>query len=135
MNVELLFDEPYARITYEAAHDMICLELKGVIGGDDYRKTFNTLMDKGLEKNINKLYVNQATMDRSTMEAKAWLVTNWLPRVKKAFGDDVKVALILSKNLFTKIGGEFIVNTVKAISKFDIKTFSSTDDAREWIIK
>ncbi len=130
---EELYATHYARITYEAPQDFLFLELSGVLEGDIYRETFNMLLQYGLEKNAKKLLVNQAPMQKSSMEAKAWLITSWFPQVKKAFHEDMKVAIVLSTNLFNKIGGEFVVSTIRNTSKFDVKTFTNLGEAQTWL--
>jgi hypothetical protein len=132
--MDVLFEKPFTKIAYDADNGIMYMELIGVIKHDDYKEMFNTLMEKGLQKNIKKLLVNQATMEKSGMDSKAWLITNWLPRAKKNFGEDVKIALILSKNLFTKIGGEYVVGAVRLISKFEVRTFTAVEDGRIWLL-
>lgn len=133
--MELLFEKEFAKLFYEEADRLMYLELIGVIGSQEYRETFTTLLQKAIEKNINKLLVNQATMEKSSMESKAWLIASWMPKVKKQFGDDIRVALLLSKNLFTKIGGEYIVGVVRTLGRFDIKAFGNMEEARNWVME
>jgi hypothetical protein len=134
METTTLYEQSFARITHEPDNQLLYLELIGEIGKEEYKDTFNTLADKGLEIGLRKLLVNQATLDKSSMESKAWLITNWFPRMRKLFGDNVKVALILSPNLFTKIGGEYIIGAVRRLSKFDVRTFTDKEAARAWLI-
>ncbi|TAE10994.1 MAG: hypothetical protein EAZ95_14180 [Bacteroidetes bacterium] len=132
--MELLYEQPFGRITYEPENEMIYLELIGEINKEDYKIIFNATADLGVERKIKRLLVNQATMQKSSMESKAWLVTNWIPRVRKAFNDDMRASIILSNNLFTKIGGEYIASAVRKISGFNLRTFTNPDDARAWVL-
>jgi hypothetical protein len=134
-DMEVLFEKNFARISYETDKDLMFLELIGNIKHENYKETFDTLLEFAAQKSIKKLLVNQATLEKSGMDSKAWLITSWLPRVKKTLGEDIKVALILAKNLFTKIGGEYVVGAVRMISKFEVRTFSSLDDGRAWLMK
>ena len=133
--METLYNKAFAEVSFDAAKALLYLELKGVIEGEDYREAFNTGLRFAIEKNAKRLLINQATMQKSTMEAKAWLITSWLPQVKKSISYDIKVAVILSKNLFTKIGGEFAINAARKLSKYDIKAFSSKEDAENWLFQ
>lgn len=133
--MEIIYNKPFAEISYDATQDLLYLQLKGVIEVEDYRETFNKVLEIGVEKNMKYLLANQATLQKSTMEAKAWLIATWLPQVKKRFHQDVRVAIILSQNLFTKIGGEFVAGAARKLSRFDIKTFSTEEDARGWLFK
>jgi hypothetical protein len=132
--MELLYEQPFGRISYDAENDLIYLELIGDINKEDYRTIFNTTADLGAERKIKRLFANQSTMQKSSMESKAWLVTNWVPRVRKIFNDDMKAAILLSNNLFTKIGGEYIAAAVRKISGFNLRTFTNPDEARNWLL-
>lgn len=131
--MDVLFNSDYAIISYNKAEGIMYMELRGVIEGEDYRRAFNTLRDIVLEMKVKKVLINQATMKKSSMESKAWLVANWLPNSSKILDFKIRVSLILSKNLFTKIGGEFVVGAARKIIKFDIKTFSDYDEAKKWL--
>ncbi|MDX2303322.1 MAG: hypothetical protein NW226_11000 [Microscillaceae bacterium] len=133
--MEIVYDKEYAEISYDASQNMLFLQLKGVIEGNQYRDTFHKVLEIGREKDIKYLLVNQATMQKSSMESKAWLIASWLPLVKKTFKEDIRVAIILSKNLFTKIGGEFVVSAVRKLSRFEVKTFSTAEEAQTWLLK
>ena len=132
--MEILFETDFGRISYEAEHELIYLELIGDINKEDYKVVFNTTADLGVARKAKRLLVNQATMQKSSMESKAWLVTNWVPRVRKLFDDDMRAAIILSNSLFTKIGGEYIAAAVRKLSKFNLRTFTNAEDARTWVL-
>ncbi|TAD90235.1 MAG: hypothetical protein EAY75_04600 [Bacteroidetes bacterium] len=132
--MEILYEQPFGRISYEASADLIYLELLGEISKEDYKTVFNATGDLALQHNASRLLVNQATMQKSSMESKAWLVTNWLPRMRKVFQDNMRVSIILSNNLFTKIGGEYIAAAVRKISGFNLRTFIDAEEARTWVM-
>jgi hypothetical protein len=132
--MEVLYEQPFGRICYDVSCDLIYLELLGEISKEDYKTIFNVTGDLGVKHNISRLLVNQATMQKSSMESKAWLVTNWLPRMRKVFQDNMRVSIILSSNLFTKIGGEYIAAAVRKISGFNLRTFTDADEARTWVM-
>ncbi len=131
--MELILENDYIKIFHEQENDMIYVELLGSIPYEDYKKCFMAMLDKGIEKNIKLLLVNQSTMEKSGIDAKAWLVTTWLPKVHKTFGDNVKVAILLSKNFFTKIGGEYIIKMVKSLTRMNINSFTNIDEAKKWL--
>ncbi len=132
--MELLYEKDFGRISYEIENELIYLELIGDISKENYKEIFNTTAELGVERGIKRLLVNQATMQKSSMESKAWLVTNWVPRVRKIFNDDMRASIILSNSLFTKIGGEYIAAAVRKLSKFNLRTFVNADDARAWVL-
>ncbi len=131
--MEILFEASYTRIEYDADKGIIVLRLLGEIQHEDYKSMWDRLLDEVTARNINKLLADQTGLQKSSMESKAWLVSKWFPKAKKILGDDMKVALVSSKSLFTRIGGEYIVNAVKSMSKFDIKLFRSIEAGMEWL--
>ena len=133
--MELIFDKEYATIHYEQENNLMYLELIGNIATEQYKETFNTLTDMGADAKIKYLLVNQATMKNSSMEAKAWLITTWLPRTRKIFNDEVKTAILVSKNIFTKLGAEYVVAAVRKFTNFDMRTFVDQETARKWLFE
>ncbi len=132
--MELLMENDYIRIFHISDDEMIYVELLGSIPHEDYKTCFMAMIDKGVEKNIKRLLVNQSTMEKSGIDSKAWLITTWLPKAHKTFGDNMKVAILLSKNLFTKIGGEYVIKMVRALTKMNINSFTNMDEAKKWVL-
>lgn len=131
--MEILFEASYTRIEYDAEKGIIILRLLGEIQHEDYKHMWDTLLQEVTSRNLNKLLADQTGLEKSSMESKAWLVSKWFPKAKKSLGNDMKVALVSSKSLFTRIGGEYIVNAVKSMSKFDIRLFRNAEAAMEWL--
>lgn len=132
--MELLLENQYIKIFHLPDDEMIYVELLGSIPHEDYKVCFMAMIDKGVEKGIKRLLVNQATMEKSGIDSKAWLITTWLPKAYKTFGDNIKVAIFLSKNLFTKIGGEYVIKMVRALTKMNINSFTDMDEAKKWLL-
>ncbi len=133
--MEILFETNYTRIEHHPESEVIILRLIGNISHEDYKNMWETLLEKVLELKVNKLLADQTDLEKSGMESKAWLVAKWFPKAKKSLSDDMKVALVTSKSLFTRIGGEYIVNAVRSMSKFDIRLFRSVEAGMEWLGK
>ncbi len=133
--MEILFETDYTRIEYDSENEIVILCLIGNIAHEDYKTMWNTTFEKVQEKQAIKLIADQTLLEKSSMESKAWLVAKWFPKTKKELRDDMKVAMVTSKSLFTRIGGEYIVNAVRSMSKFDIKIFKNIEAAYEWINK
>ncbi len=131
--MEILFETDYTRIEYDSEHQIVILRLIGTISHEDYKTMWNTTFEKVQERQVIKLIADQTQLEKSSMESKAWLVAKWFPKTKKELSDDMKVALITSRSLFTRIGGEYIVNAVRSMSKFDIRIFKTIEAAYEWI--
>lgn len=131
---ELIYESPFSKMYLEKDLSFMYVELLGVIDNENYKATFNMMSEKALENNVKRLLVNQATMQKSSMEAKAWLVTKWLPSARQIFGDRMRAGIVLSKSLFIKIGGEYIISAVRTISKFDVRSFGDVESARTWLL-
>lgn len=132
--MKTLYESKITRIQYDQERKLIFFYLLGVIDHENYKIMWNTLLEKVIEVGVQKMVVDQSQMDRSSMESKAWLVTQWLPRARKRIGEEVRIAVVSSKNLFTKIGGEYIANAARKMTSFDIKFTSNTEEAISWLM-
>ncbi len=131
---ELIYESDFSKMYLEKYLDLMYVELLGVIDNENYKATFNMMSEKALENGVRRLLVNQSTMQKSSMEAKAWLVTKWLPSARQTFGDRMRAGIVLSKSIFIKIGGEYIISAVRMVSKFDVRSFGDVETARTWLL-
>lgn len=127
--MEILFETDYTKIEYDSENDVMILKLIGNIKHDDYKNMWNTLLEKVLEKDTRRIIADQTSMERSSMESKAWLVTRLFPKIVKQMGKEAKVVMVASKSIFTRVGGEYLIGVMKTMSNFDIKIAKSTEEA------
>ncbi|MCU0439595.1 MAG: STAS/SEC14 domain-containing protein [Raineya sp.] len=137
MESESLYTNKSANISYLPEINAVYLEFIGKIENDDYKASYNKLLEFILAKNATAIITDQTKSQGGSMEARAWLVVNWLPEVKKELGDKKMLVAGISeaKFGFKKFISQYIEQTVKKMTPFPIEVFENLQDATTWIKK
>jgi hypothetical protein len=130
--MEILLQKSYAVVNYNANKNLMCLHLIRNVNFNDYKKALNQLIEILEEQNTPHIIIDQRYVEGIDIQERAWLVTDWFDRFKRVAPDFLKMGIITSKNLYSKMGGEYIVNAFKSQSNFDIKFLTSMDEALVW---
>jgi|JI8StandDraft_2_1071088.scaffolds.fasta_scaffold02664_2 RNA processing factor Prp31 len=137
MESENLYSNKSANISYLSEINTVYLEFIGKIENDDYKASYNKLLEFIIAKNASAIITDQTKSQGGSMEARAWLVVNWLPEVKKELGDKKMLVAGISeaKFGFKKFISQYIEQTVKKMTPFPIEVFENLQDAISWIKK
>ncbi|NIK74382.1 hypothetical protein FHS56_001895 [Thermonema lapsum] len=131
---EVLYNADFAQVIYYPDTDILRLNLIGNIMKEDYQTAWNVLLDCYLEKQPKKVLIDQRPMSKASLESRAWFVVKWLPKFKKKVNQKIRVAVVLSKSIAMKIGGQFLVDAAtKDVPNLEIKTSQNEEDALSWL--
>lgn len=131
---EVLYNTDFAQITYHPDTDILRLNLIGNIMKEDYQTAWNVLLDWYLEKQPKKMLFDQRPMTKASLESRAWFIVKWLPKFKKKVNQKIRVAVVFSKSIAIKIGGQFLVDAAtRDVPNLEIKTFQNEEDALSWL--
>ncbi len=73
-------------------------------------------------------------MTKASIESRAWLLVKWVPKFKNKVVHPTKVAVLFSKSLAVKIGGEFLVNAAsKEVESAQLRVFQDENEALRWL--
>lgn len=134
MSSEILLNSDVARVEYFPQDSFLKLTLIGNLDKEDYQSTWNFLLDCITEKEPKKILVDQRPMTKASIESRAWLLVKWVPKFKNKVTHATKVAVLFSKSLAVKIGGEFLVNAAsKEVETAQLKVFQDETEALNWL--
>ncbi|WP_038031651.1 SpoIIAA family protein [Thermonema rossianum] len=134
MSPEILLNNEVARIEYLPQDSFLKLTLIGNLDKDDYQSTWNFLLDCIMDKQPKKILVDQRPMTKASIESRAWLLVKWVPKFKNKVVHPTKVAVLFSKSLAVKIGGEFLVNAAsKEVESAQLRVFQDENEALRWL--
>lgn len=131
--METIMNESYGKVRLDATEGIVYVYFLGKIATDDYKKVWNNLYQVALEKNIQKVFIDQSKIEKASMEARAWVVAKWFPKAKKNLPDNVFIGVLSSTSFFAKIGGEYIAKAVSNMSKFTIKFCPTEEEGTKWL--
>lgn len=134
LKMERLYHKDHALINYHSDREIMTLHLIHQVSFTDYKLVFNVLLKKIKDKKVNAVIIDQRYAEDLNIEERAWLVTHWFPRLEQEIEiNNFKMAVISSKNIFEKLGGDYIVNALQSKSKLAIIHVNSMDHALNWL--
>jgi hypothetical protein len=131
--METLLQEEFAVISHHADKQLLTLHFVKDVEFIDYKYTLNKLLLKIIETKVTRLLVDQRYADKISMQERAWLISQWFPALQKEVGIQFKMGVISDSSLFSKMGNEYLVNTLKAKSTFEVLIFENMNEALRWI--
>lgn len=135
MYSEELYRNDAAVISYLPDLNALHVALIGKIENQDYKDTFNKLLNLIVEKNVDIAITDQTQSKGGSMDSRAWLVVKWLPELKKVIGEKQFTIIGISeaKLGIKKFITDYLEQTFKKMTPFPIEVFDTLDNAIAWI--
>lgn len=135
MTSEELYRNDSAIISYLPDLNALHLSLIGKIDNQDYKETFNRLLELIVEKNVDTAITDQTHSQGGSMDSRAWLVVKWLPELKKAVGERyfTIVGVSEAKLGIKKFISQYLEQTFKKMTPFPVEMFEDLNAALDWL--
>jgi len=133
--MEIIFQHPenYAQIRFEAPKKLFVLSLKGKIPYDAYKAIFERALELFIQTQSEYFIIDIHQIISSDPMARAWLVTQFMPKVVRKISVKTKVAIVKPQNVFQRFAVLALIPSLERI--FGIKTNVSEtyEEAYKWI--
>lgn len=135
MKTDLLYIKDYVRIEYREEIKAIRIEWEGFVTTAEFIEAMNTALDWFVNKAAISFLVNQEKRKILPTEASEWFVNTWFPKLMKMVGINIKVAMIISSNLFGKMDVRRNISNIEKQNKevTPYKYFDKEEDAYSWL--
>jgi hypothetical protein len=130
--MQTLFSEAYGEILYEEDGNFMVMSWRGNVDEENYKRFWNALYDLLIEKNSNKLIIDQRQIGNVSMQSRAWFLIKWIPKAKK-MRTEFTCAVIASKHIFHSTGVHYLVNGAKKLTNYEIVLFQDKDEAVQFL--
>jgi hypothetical protein len=127
-----LFNEAFGEILHEPDGNFLVMNWRGSVDEENYKRFWNTLFDLIIEKNSNKLIIDQRSIGNVSMQSRAWFLIKWIPKAKR-YRPEFTCAVIASKHIFHSTGVHYLINGAKKLTNYDIVLFQSTEEASAYL--
>jgi len=124
--------ESFVSLYHHKEDGFVRIKWKGNITDQQYKAFWNELLDYGVANGIQKILIDQRNIGHVSMQARAWLLIKWLPRVKKSY-NNFTAAILSSGSLLHKSGMQYLVDSIKNATNFDLRFFQQQEDAVLWL--
>ncbi len=131
--MDILLEKNNAIIKYNLRHHLISLHFIQKINFQEYKSILNLALDFIEEKRVPNFLIDQRYAVEANIEERAWFISKWFPKLQEISDSNFKLGLTAPKNLFDKIGAEYVVTTLSQNSSFPVQLFGTMDEALKWI--
>ena len=132
--MESILLKKYAEILHDEEKQIFHLIFKDDISDTDYKDVWEILLKSALENNSRKMIIDQRNIGKVNMSARAWLLTNWIPRAKKKLGNEFTAAILSSSYVIHKAGIRYLVSGIQKLTSFNIKFVESEHEGESWLL-
>lgn len=127
----ILFDESFALVEYIEDKNIGIITWKGRTTSEEYKRTFNSLLDIQEEKNITRFISDTRKQAVISPNDRKWFETVALPR---AIEQGLKISgIVFDGNAFKKYYLNVIIGATNKF-KLPLKLISTREEAIEWVM-
>ena len=131
---DVLYRQDYVEITLDEPHQLLLVRWLRPVQSTEYRNGIEETGRQLLERDIQKLLVNNQRMGVLTMDDQGWLAKISIEVISKS--NLTHLAIVSSTNVLQQMTNEVLDKRVKGASPyFDTQYFLSEEDALEWLMK
>ena len=135
METDLLYVRDYVEIEYKEEINSIRLDWDGFVSTKEFIEAMEIALENFIEKSAISFLVNQERRKILPPDASEWFINTWFPKLLKSVGTDIKVAVVVSHNLFGKISVQKNISTLENKNEriMPYKYFDTEEEAYEWL--
>jgi FAD/FMN-containing dehydrogenase len=131
----IVADSPGLLVRYDAKNAWVCIEFKGFVEGDGYRRPLDEALTFISAKKLTRILWDCRKMRVLTPEDQAWAERDWTPRLAK----DTNVrrsAVLVPQSVLAQMSVKRVNDRaapVMATNELESKTFADQDAAEKWL--
>lgn len=140
----ILFEASFAKISYipkdktnkEAIRKgILALEWNGDISDEQYKEVMNKLLELTYLYNTTGFLVDAMQMGYVSMFARAWLMLDWIPRMKQREIESAKLAIMRNDTPMHKVGIDYVVSYLQQTLPYECRFYVSKENAINWVFR
>lgn len=131
---QLLFQEPFLKITYHPGQSMIALRWTKYATGADYRRGLEFALDFVRRNNVRYWLADLRLMSAILQPEVKWTNEDWFPRLIQA-GVLRKMALLPSSDFFNQMSVDRIMDYSAGAFTFQVGYFPTEEELLAWLFE
>lgn len=124
---------------YELHHDgvsnIVIMKFIGDFSDEEYKKFWSLAIDFGVANEICRVIIHQQEIGNVSFKARAWVVMNAFPRVKKEMPKNLSTCVISSKRVMQKTGMQYLLKAFIGFTGYSVELHPTVDKAVKYLTK
>lgn len=133
--MKLIDSSPNYEICYEVESGIIMMKFIGDMSDEIYKHFWTIAIDFGIEKQVNRIIIDQQQIGNVSFKARGWAVISAFPRVKKHMPNNVAVAVLSSGKIVHKTGMQYLMKAFVALTSYKVDVFPTMEEAVNYLKK
>jgi hypothetical protein len=129
--VEILFNEPFLRISYTPAEQLIHLEWKGHARSSEYRHGLEFALDHVKHHKVTRWLADLRSMTAILRTDEQWANETWFPQLFNTALE--KMAIVPSNDYFNQTSVQRSFTAVDGKLTFKVAWFPTPQEAFDWL--
>ncbi len=129
MELELLFENRFAKVKYDRENGVIRASYHGIVNTDLGIESFQALLDILPQTPIKGAIFNCMEMEGTFTQLNPWLNSTWYPAL---IPQGYVCWAMSTTDVFTRFAGSLLINTLTP-KEITANIFKSTDKAEDWV--
>lgn len=129
-----VYSSPNFELQFDTVNRIQYLRYKGDVSDDEYKFSWEKGFQHVTTENINRVLVDQHDLGKISALARGWAVVNAFPKIQKNYPSDLAAAVITSKKVHERPAIQYLVNTFKRMTGFQIEFFQNEEEAVNWLL-
>lgn len=131
--MEVIAAHPNYELGYHAGAHVIKLLFLGDMSDEIYKEFWTKAIDFGIQKNCNRVIIDQSQIGNVSFNARGWVVVNAFPRIKKSMPKSLAGAVIASSRVVQKTGVQYLMKAFKGLTGYQVEMFPNDEEAIAWL--
>ncbi len=126
----IFFKDSYAEVTYDQVANVVTIVWTTSPTSGEFRTGMNKLIEAMETHQTGRLLTDSRNLGAISEEDQAWSLGEWVEKANKVGYE--KLAIIISKDIFSKMSVEDIMDNVDEGVSFQY--FDDTETAKTWLV-
>ena len=112
---------------------IILMKFIGDMSDDEYKAFWTMSIDFAVERQINRVIIDQGDIGNVSFKARGWVVINAFPRVKKQMPKNMAASILSSGKVVQKTGMQYLLKAFKTITNYQVEVHPTVADCVEFL--
>ena len=127
--MKVIASHPNYELKYDDEAGIVLMKFLGDIPEDIYKDFWTKAIDFGSKKKVNRVIIDQQGIGNVSLVARAWVVLNAFPRVKKELPAELAASVISSTRVMQKTGMQYLLKAFIGLTGYKVELHPTTEEA------
>lgn len=126
--METIASSPNYELKFDSESHLVLMKFIGDMSDEVYKGFWTKAIDFGIEKQINRIIVDQGSIGNVSFNARGWVVINAFPRIKREMPSNMAAGILSSGRVVQKTGMQYLLKAFVALTGYKVQVFPTIEE-------